>query len=149
MKVLVSTSLVVLFLTTPGLAQNDEADVNRAVLDFYARLNAADATYISFWHTEATSYARAGGILGSDVGMRSESAIQAAFDAGLEYRVTVGSLETKVFGGISAISTFYTGGLVRNPTGTNVEGGTFRATMVWTKEGEEWRIVHLHISPLG
>ncbi len=149
MKVLATLFLVGLFLTTPALAQNDEEDVKAAVLEFYARLNASDATYISLWHPEATSYARAGGILGSDVGLRTESAIQAAFDAGLEYRVTVGSLEAKVFGGIAAIATYYTGGLVRNPTGTSVEGGTFRATMVWAKEGGEWRIVHLHISPLG
>ena len=128
-----ATLFLCIFLTTPALAQNDEEDVRAAVLEFYALLNASDAAYISFWHPEATSYARAGGILGSEVGLRSESAIQASFDAGLEYRVTVGSLEVKDFGGIGAIATYYTGGLVRNPTGQSVEGGTFRATMVWTR----------------
>ena len=149
MKVLPTLFLAGLFLTAPALAQNDEEDVKAAVLEFYARLNDSDATYVSFWHPEATSYARAGGILGSEVGLRTESAIQAAFDAGLEYRVTVGSLEAKVFGGIAAVATFYTGGIVRNPAGGSVEGGTFRATMIWAKEDAEWKIVHLHISPLG
>ena len=149
MKTLATLFLVGLFLTTPALAQNDVEDVKAAVLEFYTRLNAGDATYISSWHPEATTYARAGGLLGSEVGLRTESAVEAAFAAGLEYNVTVRNLEAKVFGGNAAIATYYTGGIVTNPAGGSVEGGSFRATMVWTKEGGEWRIVHLHISPLG
>ena len=148
MKTLATLFLVGLLLTTPALAQDDVEDVKAAVLEFYTLLNAGDATYISFWHPEATTYARAGGLLGSEVGLRTESAVEAAFAAGLEYNVTVRNLEAKVFGN-AAIATYYTGGIVTNPAGGSVEGGSFRATMVWTKEGGEWTIVHLHISPLG
>ena len=146
MKALVTLFLAGLFLTTPALAQNDAADVEAALLEMYAQLNASDATYVSFWHPEATTYSRAGGLLGP---ARTEIAARAAFDAGLEYRVTIGSLDTRIFGGDVAIVTYYTGGLVRNPEGRDVQpGGSFRASMMWTKDGGEWKIVHLHISPL-
>ncbi len=148
MKALTTFFLVCLFLTTPALAQNDVEDVKAAVLDFYTRLNAGDATYASVWHPGATTYPRAGGLLGSEVGQRTQSAVQAAFDAGLEYNVTVRNLEAQIYGGDSAIATYYTGGIVTNPAGGSIEGGSFRATMVWTKESGEWTIVHLHISPL-
>ena len=149
MKVLVGLFLVGLFHVPPTLAQDDAAEIRSGVLEFYRRLNAADPSYVSFWHPEATSYARAGGLLGSEVGLRSESAVQAAFDAGLEYNVSVRNLEAKVFNGTSAIATYYTEGTVKNPAGQSVEGGSYRATMVWAKDGGEWRIVHLHLSRLG
>ena len=145
MKALEMLFLIGLFSTTPALAQSDAEVVEAALLDFYERLNAADPTYASYWHPEATTYARAGGLLGVS---RTESAARDAFDAGLEYRVTIASLDVKVFNGNTALSTYYTGGLVRDPDGIGVPGGAFRASMMWIKEGEEWKIVHLHISPL-
>ena len=148
MKTLTTLFLVGLFLAAPAMAQNDEEDVKAAVLDFYTRLNNGDASYAAVWHPEATTYPRAGGLLGSEVGLRTQSAVQAAFDAGLEYNVTVRNLEAQVYGGDTAVATYYTGGIVTNPAGGSIEGGSFRATMVWEKEAGAWKIVHLHISPL-
>ena len=149
MKSLATLLLVGIFLTTPALAQSDEEAVKAGVLEFYSRLNQADPSYVSFWHPNATAYARDGGLLGSDVGQRTQSAVQASFDAGLEYNVTVRNLEATVFNNDSAVTTYYTGGIVRNPAGGSIEGGSYRATMIWAKDGGEWKIIHLHISPLG
>ena len=117
MKALAMLFLVGLFSTTTALAQTDVEVVEAAVLDFYARLNAGDATYASYWHPEATTYARGGGLLGVS---RTESAARDSFDAGLEYRVTIASLDVKVFNANTALSTYYTGGLVRDPDGIGV-----------------------------
>lgn len=150
MKALITLILAGSFLATPGMAQDESEDVIAAVTEFYTRLNEADPTYVNFWHPEATAYTRAGGLLGIEVGLRDESAVRAAFDRGLEYNVTVRNLEAKVFNGDTAIATYYTGGTVRNPeVGGGVQGGSFRGTMVWSKIDGNWRIVHMHISPLG
>ena len=145
MRALVMVFLLGLVLATPALAQTDAEAVEAALFEMYERLNDSDATYTAFWHPEATTYARAGGLLGF---ARTESAAREAFDAGLEYIVTVASVDVTSFGGDAALATYYTGGLVRNPDGQSVPGGAYRASMMWVKEGDEWKIIHLHISPL-
>ena len=136
------------FLTT-GAAADDADDVKAAVGAFYEAINSGNAgDYIKFVTAEGSTFPRTGTLLRIGAGSVEEAKnnLQAGFDAGLKFDVRVHHLDAKVYGN-AAVSTYYTTGPTTYPDGTVLQG-TFRASIVWTKQGGQWKIVHIHVSGL-
>ncbi|MCZ6878319.1 MAG: nuclear transport factor 2 family protein [Acidobacteria bacterium] len=60
---------------------------------------------------------------------------------------TLRHLEVQVYGGNAAVVTCYLNGAISMPDGTS-RPGTRRVTAVWIKQGDQWKEVHDHMSPL-
>jgi len=147
-KILQTLSLAVLasvtFLVPSAFAQ-DAASLEALVMDWYEKLNSEDTGYGVYLHDEETLFPRTGSLLEGGESFNVEDA-QAGFDAGLNFDVQVRHLEAKVYG-TTGVATYYTTGPTAYPDGS-VLRGVFRASMIATFEGNRWRVVHIHISPL-
>ncbi len=141
------TLLATFAVSTTGTAQSAEEQVQQAVLTFYQRLADHDA---AGWNSmisrnSAGNFARTGALL-AEGNAAGAAGMQASFDSGqLDYQLTVRHLDVTVYGN-TAVATFYTTG----PSVVNGSQifGTFRVSQVWVREGQTWRAVHWHISPL-
>lgn len=141
------TLLAALAFSTAVTAQSAEEQVQQAVLTFYQRLADHDAVG---WNSmisrnSAGNFARTGALL-AEANAPDPAGMQANFDSGqLDYQLTVHHLNVTVYGN-TAVATFYTTG----PSKVNGAQilGTFRVSQVWVREGQAWRAVHWHISPL-
>ncbi len=134
-----------IFLAPPALAQ-DAASLEALVVDWYEKLNNEDTSF--FDHVideENADFPRTGSLLDVFDGPIAERQ-QALFDAGLDFDVDIHHLEARVYGD-TGVATYYTTGPTTYPDGS-VLRGIFRASMIATFQGNRWRVVHIHISPL-
>ncbi len=143
MKALTTLSVVGMFLM-PGALADDVDDVKAAVLEFYEQLNNENPSFTGFYLPGGDAFPRTGSLLQPSASVRS--AAQANFNAGIDFDVAVRHLDAKVYGD-AAVATYYTTGPTKYQDGSTLQG-TFRASMTWAKQGGQWRIVHIHISPL-
>ncbi len=143
MKALTTLLVVGMFLTTVAMA-DDVDDVKAAVLEFYEQLNNENPSFTRFFLPGGNSFPRTGSLL--QPSNNDRSAAQTNFDAGLDFDVAVRHLDAKVYGD-AAVATYYTTGPTKYADGSTLQG-SFRASMTWAKQGGQWRIVHIHISPL-
>ncbi len=131
-----------LVLTTVATA-DDADDVKAAQLALIAALNEGDVEIIAQYLLSEHSRFPAEGLLVE--GFTKED-LKAAFDAGLKLAITARHLDVKIYGN-TAIATGYIEGSITLP------GGIFeeirqRFTEVWIKQGDNWKRVHIHSSPL-
>jgi len=143
MKALTTLLVVGMFLMPAAMA-DDVDDVKAAVLDFYEQLNNENPNFTEYFLPGGSSFPRTGSLLQPSNSDRN--ATQANFDAGLDFDVAVRHLDAKVYGD-TAVATYYTTGPTKYEDGSTLQG-IFRASMSWAKQGGQWRIVHIHISPL-
>jgi len=131
-----------LVLTTVATA-DDADDVKAAQLALIAALNEGDVEIIAQYLLSEHSRFPAEGLLVE--GFTKED-LKAAFNAGLKLAITARHLDVKIYGN-TAIATGYIEGSITLP------GGIFeeirqRFTEVWIKQGDNWKRVHIHSSPL-
>ncbi len=77
----------------------------------------------------------------------SQAALRQPFDQGVKMDMQFDDLRIRVFGESVAISTGNIIGTISTPDGNKYEMG-FRATSIRVKEGNDWKIVHWHESPI-
>ncbi len=143
MKALTTLFVVGMFLM-PAVLADDVDDVKAAVLEFYEQLNDENADFTGFYLAGGSAFPRTGALVQPSAFNRS--AAQANFNNGLDFDVAVRHLDAKVYGD-SAVATYYTAGTTKYADGSTLRG-IFRASMTWIKQGGQWRIVHIHVSPL-
>lgn len=143
--------LASIFQPTSGAAQSAEEQVEDAIRSMYMATNNGDAS--AFWSFLATgdpehagSFPRNGLVLGPPAAPAPE--MQADFDEGsVAFDVNLRDLHVTVYG-TTAVATYYTTGSSRVPGQRESVTGTFRVTNVWVRQGQDWKQVHAHISPL-
>ncbi len=141
-----TTTLFVMgmFLATVALA-DDMDDVKAAEENYYAAMNSGDAHgwAQSRLSAESTRFGPGGGLLEVFGSLEEqEQNRKAEFDAGLKYNLRARHQDIRVYGN-TAVVTLYGVGAVGNNAQVNN-----RITRVWGKRGDQWKMVHAHLSPL-
>jgi len=137
-----------MFLTAVAIA-DDVDDVKAAVQRHFAALNAGDAyAYAQSFLEGFTRFGFAGGLLEQvDSLEERRQAFQATRDAGLRFNVQDRHIDVRVYGNSTAVATSYRVGSITFPDGTTAQPNN-RITTVLVKQGGQWKIAHVHISPL-
>lgn len=125
-------------------------EVKSATESFYAALNHADAKAADrFLLPGGDSFPRSGARLDPEAATAEQSLrnLTALFEQGLRFNVSLRDLRIKAYGD-TAIATFYTDGETASSGGRPASQGVFRATYVWVRRPDGWKIAHFHLSPL-
>ncbi len=148
MKALTTLLVVGMFLTTVAIA-DDVDDVKAAMQRSQVAGNTGDA------NTEAqillegfTSFGFAGGLLERFDLEEARKNRQAAFDAGLKFNLQDRHIDVSLYGNSTAVATSYRVGSITFPDGSTSQPNN-RVTTVLIKQGGQWKIAHVHISPLS
>ena len=138
--------VVSLFLANVSIA-GDVEDIKKATMEHFATQNAGDAkAHIAHHMPYHTQFAFGGLLIVSHSREEQVKSMQAGFDAGLKLNLDLAHLDVKVYGK-AAVVTGYVVGNVTNPDGTISESRAQR-TAVLIKEGNDWKEVHVHSSPV-
>ena len=126
----------------------DVEDIKKATLEHFATLNAGNVAAHIEQHLQGhTTFGGDGGLLEADDSLEEEkNNLQADFDAGLKFNLRVRHLDVKVYGN-TAVITGYVVGTSTAPDG-KTEQVMIRRTAVLIKQGNKWKEVHLHSSPV-
>ncbi len=151
MKALTTLFVVGMFLATVAMA-DDADDVRAAMLDHYAARNAGDAdAYVQLHSPNRSSFSAGGGLLGRSDSLEDlenqKKNLQAQFDAGVKFNVQLRNPEVEVYGN-AAVVTGYLVGTITSSDGTTRPTAT-RRSVVLIKQGDQWKAVHGHSSPLS
>ena len=144
MKALTTLFVIGMFATAVAIA-DDVDDVIAAVRRYTTALNTEDANALMQLHAlESTSFDPRGGLLET-----FDSLEQAVLnnDTGLKYNLQARDIGVRVYGNLTAVATSYAVGTITRPNGTTGQVN-IRITMVWVKQGGQWKVVHRHHSPL-
>ncbi len=148
MKALTTLLVVGMFLTTVAMA-DDVDDVKAAVQRDFVSLNSGDAyAYAQSFLEGFTRFGFAGGLLervDSLEELRKDQ--QARFDSGLRFNLQDRHIDVSVYGNSTAVVTSYRVGTVTLPNGNTVRLNN-RITTVLVKQGGQWKIAHVHNSPV-
>jgi len=146
MKALTTLLVVGMFLTTGAMA-DDVDDVKAAVQRYFAALNSGNGTAMAQHRIPEYSVFGGGGLIdrSSSIAQQRDD-FQALADAGRKLNLRIQNLEVRVYGN-AAVVTGYLTGTNTAPDGT-VNQQRQQRTGVWIKQGEQWREVHRHSSPL-
>ena len=148
MKNLATILFVMSLLTTAALA-GDVDDVKAVVQNYYAALNSGnmDAWSRNF-QAGHTAFGGGGTFLEETTSLQEQRANrQAALDAGVRYNLQPLHNDVRGYGNLTAIATRYGVGTITQADGTTRQVNN-RITDVWVKQGEQWKVVHRHVSPL-
>ena len=133
-----------MLLPTAALA-SDAEDVIAAEMDSRVQEMAGNVDgYFKYKGSTYTIFPPTGGLLST--GSKREQA-QARFDAGLKSDMQTRNFDVKIYGD-TAVSSYYTAGMVRRSAESESERWNLRMTSVWVKEAGEWKSVHRHESHL-
>ena len=148
MKALTTLFVVGMFLMPAALA-DDADDVKAAMQRFYAALNAGDAGALMQLHAaENTRFGPRGRLLETfDSPEETRKTRQASFDAGLKANLQARHIDVRVYGNSTAVMTSYEVGTITLPNGNTVRPNN-RITTVLIKQGGQWKIAHVHLSPV-
>jgi ketosteroid isomerase-like protein len=144
MKAWTTLFLIGMFATTVALA-GDVDDVRAAEDNYYAAMNSGDAHgwAQSRLSEESTRFGPGGAFLEVFGSLEEqEQNRKAEFEAGLKYNLRARHLDIRVYGN-TAVATLYGVGAAGNNAQVNN-----RITLVWGKQGGQWKMVHAHLSPL-
>lgn len=143
---IISLLVFALFLADVSMA-GDVEDIKKTTMEHLVTQNAGDAkAHIAHHMPYHTMFADGGLLIVSHSREEQVKSLQAVFDAGVKFNLDLEHLDVKVYGK-AAVVTSYIVGTVTNPDGTISESRAQR-TAVLIKEGNDWKEVHLHISPL-
>ena len=146
MRQLVSILAVALVVLVPGLASaQDEEDVREAMLSYISGWNNGDASTVArYMYPGSTAFPQGSGIQSAPF---DEATIQAGMDDGATYNLSFRNMEVQVYGGDTAVVTAYEAGTILTAAGVETTG-PWRYSAVWIKDGNQWKQVHRHASPL-
>ncbi len=145
MKTFTTLLVVGMFATAVAMA-DDVDDVKAAMQRSQVAANTGDAgTQILL--EGFTSFGFAGGLLERFDLEEARKDRQAAFDAGLKFNLQDRHIEVRVYGNSTAVATSYRVGTITLPNGNTVRPNN-RITTVLIKQGGQWKIAHVHNSPL-
>ena len=148
MKALTTLFVIGMFATAITMA-DDADDVRAALRGDFVSLNSGDAYAFAQSFLEGfTRFGFAGGLLervDSLEELRKNQ--QARFDAGLKFNLQDRHIDVSVYGNSTAVVTSYRVGTVTLPNGNTVRQNN-RITTVLVKQGGQWKIAHVHNSPL-
>ncbi len=146
MKTLTTLLVIGMFATAVALA-DDVDDVKAAMQRSQVAANSGDAgTQILL--EGVTSFGPTGGLLERvDSLEEARKDRQASFDAGLKFNLQDRHIEVSVYGNSTAVATSYRVGTITFPDGRTVRPNN-RITTVLIKQGGQWKIAHVHFSPL-
>ena len=149
MKALTTLLVVGMLLTSVAIA-DDVDDVEAAVQSYFAALTAGDASAVMRLHAAAsTSFGPGGTLLATfDSPEEQRDSFQATVDSGVKLNVRGRHIDVRVYGNSTAVTTSYGVGTVTQPNGTTVPTNQ-RITSVLVKQGDQWKVVHRHLSPLS
>ncbi len=146
MKTLTTLLVVGMFLTTVAIA-DDVDDVKAAMQRSQVAGNTGDAnTEARILLEGVTSFGFAGGLLERFDLEEARKNRQAAFDAGLKFNLQDRHVEVRVYGN-TAVATSYRVGTINLPNGNTARPNN-RITTVLIKQVGQWKIAHVHNSPL-
>ncbi len=135
-----------LFLTNISVA-GDEEDIKKATIEHFATLSAGNTkAHIAHHMPSHTQFIGGGLLIVSHSREEQIKSLQAGFDAGVKLNLDLAHLDVKVYGK-AAVVTGYVVGTITNPDGTTSESRAQR-TAVLIKEGNDWKEVHSHSSPV-
>jgi len=144
-----SVILVVgMFLTTVAIA-DDVDDVKALVLRHYVALSAGDVGALIQLHAAgSTNFGPGGALLATfDSLEERRKAFQATRDSGLKFNIQARHLDVRVYGSSTAVATSYWVGTIALPNGNTARPNN-RITTVLVKQGGQWKIAHVHNSPV-
>ena len=148
MKALTTLLVVGMFLTTVAIA-DDVDDVKAAMQRYFVATNSGDVfAWAQSYLEGSTSFGFAGGLLervDSLIELRKNR--QAAVDAGLKFNLQDRHIDVSVYGNSTAVATSYRVGTVTLPNGNTAQPNN-RITTVLVKQLGQWKIAHVHNSPL-
>jgi len=147
MKALTTLLVIGMFATAVAIA-DDVDDVKAAMQRNQVAANTGDAnTEARILLEGVTSFGFAGGLLERFDLEEARKNRQAAFDAGLKFNLQDRHIEVSVYGNSTAVATSYRVGTITLPNGNTVRPNN-RITTVLIKQGGQWKIAHMHFSPL-
>jgi len=148
MKALTTLSVVGLFLTTVAIA-DDVDDVKAAIQRYFVATNSGDVNaWVQHFVAGNTSFGFAGGLLERFDSLEEQRKNrQAAVDAGLKFNLQDRHIDVSVYGNSTAVATSYRVGTVTLPNGNTAQPNN-RITTVLIKQGGQWKIAHVHNSPM-
>jgi len=139
--------LFVLFIFAGTVNAGDVEDIKKATIEHFETQSAGDAkAHIAHHMPYHTQFIGGGLLIKSHSREEQIKSLQAGFDAGLQLNLDLAHLEVKVYGK-AAVVTGYVVGTITNPGGTTSESRAQR-TAVLIKEGNDWKEVHVHSSPV-
>ncbi len=142
-----TTLFVVGMLATAVAVADDVDDVKAAMQRSQVAANSGDAG-TQLLLEGLTTFGFAGGLLervDSLEELRKDR--QASFDAGLKFNIQDRHIDVSVYGNSTAVVTSYRVGTITQPSGRIVRPNN-RITTVLVKQGGQWKIAHVHFSPL-
>ena len=147
MKALTTLLVVGMFLTTAAMA-DDADDVQAAVLQHFATLNAGNmASHIDQHHMPQLDRFTRGGLrwhFGSLDEQKNQ--IQTSVDNGSKWNLQLRDVEVNVYGSTAVLSCYVVGNILRGNGNRVSVTDRFSVTMI--KQGGQWKEVHQHFSPL-
>ncbi len=148
MKALTTLLVVGMFLTTVAMA-DDVDDVKAAVQRDFVSRNSGDAYAYAQSFLEGFTRFGFGGQLLEQVDSLEElrKDRQASFDAGVKFNLQDRHTDVSLYGNSTAVVTSYRVGTMTVPDGRTVRINN-RITTVLVKQGGQWKIAHVHDSPL-
>jgi len=121
-----------------------EAEVKAAVADLIAGYNSGDIERLGRrLAAQRNGFQPEGGFLRDVVDLEE---LRGAFKSGVRLNFEMRELEVAVYGD-AALATGFFGGTVKRPDGTARADGPWRASLIWNREGADWKLVHSHMSP--
>ncbi len=147
MKALTTLLAIGMFLTTVAVA-DDVDDVKAAMQRSQVAVNSGDAYAAAQILLEGhTRFGPTGGLLERFDSVEDiKRNQQARFDAGLKLNIQSRHVEVSVYGN-TAVATNYGVGRITFPDGTTGQPNN-RITAVLIKQGDQWKVVHRHLSPV-
>jgi len=135
-----------LFLTNISVA-GDVEDIKKATIEHFETQSASDVkAHIAHHMPYHTQFIGGGLLVVSHSREEQEKSLQAVLDNGVKFNLELAHLDVKVYGK-AAVATGYVVGTITNPDGTTSESRAQR-TAVLIKEGNDWKEVHVHSSPV-
>ena len=137
-----------MFLTAVAMA-DDVDDVKAAVQRDFVSRNSGDAYAYAQSFLEGFTRFGFGGQLLERVDSLEElrKDRQASFDAGVKFNLQDRHTDVSLYGNSTAVVTSYRVGTLTLPNGNTVRINN-RITTVLVKQGGQWKIAHVHDSPL-
>ncbi|HLF82960.1 MAG TPA: serine hydrolase, partial [Blastocatellia bacterium] len=132
--------------TAPGQAsKQSEDEVKAAVSRLFAAFNSNDADQVArYLAPQQNAFSRRGGSLERFVDIDD---LRNDLRAGVKLNLQVGDVEAAVYGDAAVTTCFFTQA-VTLPNGRVRNDGTFRLSLVWSKQDGAWKLVHAHESAL-
>ena len=148
MKALTTLLVIGMFATAVAMA-DDVDDVKAAVQGDFGSRNSGDAYAYAQSFLEGFTRFGFGGQLLEQVDSLEElrKDRQASFDAGVKFNLQDRHTDVSLYGNSTAVVTSYRVGTMTVPDGRTVRINN-RITTVLVKQGGQWKIAHVHDSPL-